>query len=146
MFCAYLSWISEKKSKKWHFLICCLSLLVRRAVIAARASARTQAVIDRRDFAWFSKTKKHLKTNIFLDQLVLSKDKKGDYSEKYAKKMHKKAIRDKSRNFPPETDFLTHCRNKTIHQTRSGIVAFERRLKIILIWLVWRMWVIIQRH
>ena len=69
-----------------------------------------------------------MKTNIFLDQLVLSKDKKGDYSEKYAKKMHKKAIRDKPRNFPPETDFLTHCRNKTIHQTRSGIVAFERQL------------------
>ena len=63
-----------------------LTLLARRATIVARASARTQAVIDRRYFAWFSKTKKNFKTNIILDQMVSSKDKKGDFSNEYAKR------------------------------------------------------------
>ena len=42
-------------------------------------AARSQAVIDRRDFASFSKTKNNLKTNKFLDQMVHLKDEKADY-------------------------------------------------------------------
>ena len=85
-FYVYLSWIMTKKSKKVRFLIWHISLLARRATYVARASARTQVVIDRRDFAWFSKTKKNLKTNIILDQMVHSKDEKADYSNQYAKR------------------------------------------------------------
>ena len=85
-FYVYLSWIMAKKSKKMRFLIWHISLLARRATYVARASARTQAVKDCRDFAWFSKTKKNFKTNIILDQMVSSKDKKGDFSNEYAKR------------------------------------------------------------